>query len=262
MSSPFPGMDPYLEDPGVWPDVHTRLITGISEALGPRLRPQYFVRVEQRIYLSDENDPGRSVIVPDVRVIEKTGSGPWHPHEAVGVEVAEPIVATTLLDEEIREARLQVIDRESRQVITVIEVVSPTNKVAGARGRQSYEEKRHEVMNGGTHFVEIDLLRRGRRFTAREAIPECEYLAHVSKVSMRPKGWIWPIRLSQRLPSIWIPLKPTDPDVSLDLQEVLDLAYDRAGYDMDTDYAREPDPALNPEWAAWSDRLLREKGLR
>ena len=52
MPSPFPGMDPYLESPTIWPDVHHRLISEIQSTLNPRLRPQYVARVELRVYFS------------------------------------------------------------------------------------------------------------------------------------------------------------------------------------------------------------------
>ena len=71
MPSPFPGMDPYLEEPGLWPDVHHRLITVTSDTLAAALRPKYYVRIEERVYLSDESDPGRRVIIPDVRIADR-----------------------------------------------------------------------------------------------------------------------------------------------------------------------------------------------
>lgn len=178
------------------------------------------------------------------------------------IAVAEPIVATTLIDDEIHESRIEVIDRENGLVVTVIEVLSPSNKVPGARGRSSYLEKRQEIMNSASHLVELDLLRGGQGITVKEAIPACEYLAHVSRVQKRPKGLLWPIRLAQRLPVIPIPLRGEDPDAPLDLQEVLSAAYQRAGYDLSVDYRKEPVPTLSGDWGPWSDRLLKEKGLR
>lgn len=86
-------------------------------------------------------------------------------------------------------------------------------------------------------------------------------ISSTSRAGRHPRGRFWPIRLSQPLPSIPIPLKPDDPDVSLDLQTVLSTAYNRAGYDLSVDYAREPVPPLNGEWASWADQLLRARGL-
>jgi hypothetical protein len=264
MPSPFPGMDPYLEDPGLWPDVHHRLISEFHERLNEGLRPKYYVRVEERVYISDENDPGRSVIVPELRVAGRPGhEGKSLPTQGESaVEVVKPVFSTTLIDEDIHEAYLVVIEREQRSVVTVIEVVSPTNKVAGSRGRECFEQKRKEVMNSPSHWVEIDLLRAGVRLAAREPLPACEYLVYVSEVSKRSKGLVWPIRLRQRLPVVLIPLKPEDQPVRLDLQVVLDTAYDRAGYDLQIDYNSDPVPPLPAEWTEWANRLLQGKGLR
>jgi hypothetical protein len=264
MPSPFPGMDPYLEEPGLWPDVHARLIAIASEDLGRSLRPKYYVRIEQRVYISDEGDSGRLVMVPDLRIVlrpDREGTA-FAPGGGTAVAVAEPIEAITLIEEEIHESYIEIIDREERLVVTVIEVLSPTNKVAASRGRESYETKRLDVMRSPSHLVEIDLLRRGLPLPVYGGIPPHEYLVHVSRAGRRPKASLWPIRLSQKLPPIAVPLKPEDGDVVLDLQTVLDAAYERAGYDLELDYRADPIPPLEPEWNAWAHRLLEEKGLR
>jgi len=139
-------MDPYLEEPGLWPDVHHELMSVMRELMMRRLRPKYHVRVEERVYISDENDPGREVIIPDLRIADagRDETRDWAAEEmAAGyVAVAEPVVLTTLIDDEIHEPFLEVIDRQERLVVTVIEILSPTNKVSGSRGRASYLEKR------------------------------------------------------------------------------------------------------------------------
>ncbi len=150
------------------------------------------------------------------------------PDKGLALYVAEPIVVTTLMEEEIHEARLEIIDREQHLVVTVIEIISPTNKVAGSRGRASFEQKRREVMNSSSHWVEIDLLREGVPLRIRESVPPCDYVVHVSHEARRPRGLLGQIYLSQRLPSVQIPLRPEDPEVELDLQAVLNHVYDRA----------------------------------
>lgn len=263
MPSPFPGMDPYLEDPGLWPDVHLELISEIRAILTGRLRPKYYVRVEERVYISDESDPGRRVIIPDVRIADRPEwqGGSLPPGEGGALAVAESVVVTSLFEEDIHEARLEIIDRERRQVVTVIEVVSPTNKVHGSRGRDSYLQKRAEVMNSPSHMVEIDLLRDGDPLPFHETLPPHDYLVHVSIRDRRPQARAWPILLQQRLPVVEIPLRIEDPAAPLDLQQVLNTVYDRAGYDLSVKYAAEPNPPLQGENAEWARRLLREKGL-
>jgi len=264
MPSPFPGMDPYLEEPGLWPDVHARLIAVSSEFLGQALRPKYYVRIEQRVYISDEHDSGRLVMVPDLRIAlnpNRAGQA-FAPGGGTALAVAEPIEAITLIEEEIHESYIEIVDRVERLVVTVIEILSPTNKVAGSRGRESYENKRSDVMKSPSHLVEIDLLRRGLPIPVYGGIPPHEYLVHVSRAGRRPRATLWPIRLSQKLPPITVPLKPEDGDVVLDLQAVLEAACDRAGYDFELDYSADPIPPLEGERNAWAHRLLKEKGLR
>ena len=265
MQSPFPGMDPYLESPTLWPDVHHGLISEMQATLNRRLRPQYHVRVEERVYISDENDPGRKAIIPEV---QKRGQEPiakW-PEGCFALLVpapfSEPLILTTLIEDEIHEARLEVIDTSQNSVVTVIELLSPTNKIAGSRGRASYEQKRREVMTSSSHFVEIDLLRAGDHLHTRELLPKGDYFLHVSRKDRRPKGYVWPILLPQRLPVIGIPLKEGDGDVELDLQSVLTTAYDRGAYDLEIDYRSKPTPPLCGEVATWANELLVSNGLR
>ncbi len=267
MPSPFPGMDPYLENPGLGPDVHFNLISGSQGLLSAQLRPKYLVRVEERTYITDESDPTFTLRlrVPGVEVAGRPG---WEQtpfaltSDATLLDVAEPIVATTWFEDEIHEAYLKIIDRQSRDVVMVIEILSPSNKVPGSPGRKSFEDKRREIMRSPSHWVEIDLLRGARMVPVPKKVGPHEYLAHVSKENLRPRGHLYPIRLARRLPPIAIPLKAEDPDARLDLQAVLDAAYDRVGYDLEIDYRKEPEPPLDAELAAWADQLLRSKGLR
>ncbi len=263
MPSPFPGMDPYLEDPGLWPDVHNELISQARAVLSQQLRPRYTVRIENRAYVSGEDDPGRDVIVPDVRVAQRSRrkAATLPPPGGKPPPVTEPEVLTTLLDDEMQEPYLEILDRANRRVVTVIEVVSPTNKIAGSEGRRSYQQKRSEVLRSPSHWMEIDLLRAGAAVVPRLARPY-DYVVHVSRAGQRPTGLVWRIFLEDRLPVVGVPLKPEDADAPLDLQQVLTTAYDRAGYDLDLDYRRPPSVPLTREQARWANPLLREKGLR
>ena len=265
MPSPFPGMDPFLEDPAGWPNLHVNLITEIQAVLNRQLRPNYYARAEDRVYISDQDDPGRRVIAPDVRVLarEEQPPGAWVPlGDTAAVAVAEPVELVTLIEEEIRELRVEVIDASRRQVVTVIEVLSPTNKIPNSRGQESYRRKRAEVLASRSHWVEVDLLRDGERLVAAQSMPFGDYFVHVSRVERRPSGTVWPIRLPQPLPIIPIPLRAPDPDATLDLQQVLTSIYDRSSYDLTIDYGNESIPPLPREYARGRDRLLRAKGLR
>jgi len=232
--------------------------------LTEQLRPRYYARIEDRVYISDEYDPARRVIIPDLRVVQGQSATHGAPASGSGSKtgIVEPIEVTSLVEDEIHESRVEVIDRADRAVVAVIEILSPTNKVPGSRGRDSYEQKRLDVMHSPSHFIEIDLLRDGEGFPPYEALPAHEYRVHLSRVQRRPRGLPWAIAIDQRLPSIIVPLRGEDPDAYLDLQVVLDTAYSRAAYDLEIDYRSEAVPPLPPERAKWAHDLLRSKGLR
>lgn len=233
------------------------------EFLNIAIGPKYYVRVEERVYITNEDDPGRSMLIPDLRIGErderKDASVP--PQDAA-VEMAEPVVITTLLDNEIHEPRLEVIDRETRHLVTVLEILSPSNKVAGSHGRASYQQKRREILESECHWVEMDFLRKGAAVFPRPVGRQGDYFVHVARADKRPKGFVWPILLPQRLPVVPIPLKGEDPDVKLDLQRVLDTVYDRSAYERIGDYRRPPEVPLPEQYEAWADQLLKSKNLR
>lgn len=262
MPSPFPGMDPYLEAPWLWPDVHAGLIVACQELLNRQLRPKYVARVESRVYIEGEDDPARKeFFVPDLRVARQKGSAkPARVKVAAGI--TEPVVVTDDAGLEIRESLLEVVALDSRTVVTVIEVLSPSNKLRGAEGRESYLKKRSEVMGSDTHWVEIDLLRRGEHLSLRRHLAPHDYLVYVSPAAMRPKGHAWPVRLDEPLPTIGVPLRPPDPDAALSLQEALTTVYERAALDLSVDSTAELTPPLPPTLMKWADKLLKKKKLR
>jgi hypothetical protein len=267
MPSPFPGMDPYLESSFLWSDVHHSLISIYREILAAQLRPKYVVKIEERVYIEDESDEESQtpVRIPDVEVAIRTGHESAQfslGDEVAQLEIAEPVVAKTWFEKVVHEAYLTIVDRTSDKAITVIEILSPANKVPKSPGRESFEEKRREVMNSPTHWVEIDLLRGKRMVRVPKKVGPHQYLIHVSRRGQRPRGELWGIRLPQRLPVIPIPLKTDDPDGRLDLQAALDAAYDRANYDLRIDYRKEPLPPLDEKLGAWADQLLGSNGLR
>jgi hypothetical protein len=255
-------MDPYLETPHLWPDVHHELISQIRSALNPRLRPHYIARVELRVYISDEDDPGREAIIPDVRIEKTRRKGTKKARTEPALAIAEPEIIPLLIDNEIEEARLEIRHVESGTLVTLIEVLSPTNKIRGSRGRESFMEKRRDTMASEVHWVEIDLLRAGDPSVTRPPLRPSNYRILVWRAGERLKGRYWPVSVRQPLPVVGIPLRGKDPDVPLDLGAVLNAAYDNAGYDATIDYRREPDPPLGREDRAWADKLLRKRGVR
>jgi hypothetical protein len=262
MPSPFPGMDPYLETPHLWPDVHHELISQIRGELNPRLRPHYVARVELRVYISDDDDPGREVLIPDVRVERAKGKRRKKPKPAAALAIAEPIIVPLLIDDEIEEARLEIKHVETGALVTIIEVLSPTNKIRGSRGRKSFMEKRQETLASDVHWMEIDLLRTGAPSVTRPPLQVSDYRILVSPAGERTKGRYWPVSVRHPLPVVGVPLRVSDADVPLDMGQVLHAAYDHAAYDLSIDYRQPPDPPLSDEDAAWADHLLRKRRLR
>jgi hypothetical protein len=258
MPSPFPGMDPYLENPAIFPNFHLQMISHIQGSLNRVLRPKYLACVEERVYISAEDDPGRKLIIPDVEIRQSShkaalASTASRRASTAVLDVAEPIIATSLIDDEIHEHLLNVTDVATKKIIAVIEILSPTNKCVGAAGRKQYLTKRRDLMSSESHFIEIDLLRDGKSTFDRDILPAHHYAVHVSRVEMRPKAKFWPILLKQRLPVIDIPLKKGDPDALLDLQAVFNTAYEFGAYDLAIDYGKPPKlplPRIIQKWAA------------
>jgi hypothetical protein len=268
MPSPFSGMDPYLEDPDLWPDVHAELITDVRQHLTPKLLPNYVARVEQRTYLFDQDDPASELyVVPDARILEREWPAAQQPSAGLSatgtLAIADPIDVTGLVVREVRQRYLEIRDRTNQRVVTVIEILSPSNKVTGSASRRAFEAKRQEVSESDASWLEIDLLRRGSPTINFANVPRSAYRAYADRTLTDGRQQLaWPIRLRERLPVLPVPLKPGEADVTLDLQAVLQAAFERAAYDQNINYGRPSNPPLNPDDAEWADALLREKGLR
>jgi len=263
MPSPFPGMDPYLERPSLWPDVHNKLISELQTELNPRLPAKYVATVEARIYVMDEGDSGRKILGPDLRIEKSAIPRASRSTKAAAVlEVAEPLEYLLAFDEEISEAYLTIQDREKNSLVAVIELLSHTNKMAGSAGRASFLEKKREVLASDVHWIELDLLRGGERIPTAPPLVASDYRITVSRGNARKTARYWPIQVRQKLPAIGIPLRGKETEIPIDLGTVLNTAYDRAAYQRSIDYAQPPDPPLAAADARWANAMLRSNGLR
>jgi len=254
----FPGTDPYLEAPRIWPGVHSRFIVYLADHLQPLIRPRYIAAVEERVFVQG---PEQREIIPD------TWLKRHRPEEKLAAATAVLDVDTPVVMQvpelEIHESYVQILDRESEQcVVTVIELLSPTNKFPGA-GQASYLAKQREVRGSQTHLVEIDLLRAGQHVLA---VPEWaargsgpyNYLICVNRAEGKRDRFEWyPRQLRQRLPRIRVPLAGGDPDVMLDLQGVLAQTYEAGSYRERLRYDRPCIPPLPAEDQAWADEFIR-----
>jgi hypothetical protein len=255
MPSPFPGMNPYLEQNDTWDDFHPSFLMHARDSLTGKVGPNYLVKIEVRLLLHELSAVERRFVGrADVGVTTLPGTVPTaRPASAVIAPVQLQLPAVEIE----RHISIEIRDRRNRRVVTVIELLSPSNKAPGS-DRDDYLAKRRQVLAGMTHLVEIDLRRGGTR-PALPELPPCDYYVLVSRYEQRPKLDLWPIGLRERLPVIPIPLLLPDPDVTLDLQAVLDHTYDAADYGKYI-YDEMPEPPLRDEEAAWAQALVPTTG--
>ena len=246
MPSPFPGMDPFIEGQ-LGGDFHLSMISVIREALVPQLIPGYQAQIKQRACL-EQTGNGTSQIRPDVSVWE---TGPGGSASAGATATLEPAILNLPEFLEWEEGYIEIRRRSDKELITVIEVLSPTNK--SQNGRQEYLKKRRALSRSSVHLVELDLLRGGQRLPMNEELPPADYYAFVGREEIRPKAEVYSWTLNHVLPIIPIPLSEDDPDVMLNLQEVLNTVYDRAAYQISLDYERGIEPGLDEARQAWGD---------
>ena len=258
MPSPFPGMNPYFETADSWSDFHERYLVFAANALGKQVGEEFYVRVNQNVYGQDASTASVELIGrPDVYVARSTSGASATPPSASATPHARITPASTLvrLAEELAEEEsfLEIRDRRSREVITVIELLSPTNKQPGEK-RDQFLAKRRRVLASQSHYVEIDFLRGWPRLPLR-GLPVCDYYAMVSRAEMRPNAELWTMGLRDGLPTLPIPLREGVPDAPLDLQALLHDLYDAGEYRKSV-YDSEPEPPLSPADTAWARTLI------
>ncbi len=261
MPSPFPGMDPYIERPPLWPDFHDSLIAGIRAALQPLLRPRYAAITQDRLYVLESGRP----IWPDVALLRTPG--PQQP-PAASVAVLEPDAPAVfeLWREEIREPVLHIVEiAADNRVVTAIEILSPSNKKPGP-GRDSYLAKREEFWQAGTNLVEIDLLREGDP-TVRIPLEKLQQLRPWHYLVTVTRRWpslqeVYAIPLQRPLRRVSIPLAGSDPDVVLDLQAVFTRCWDEGPYPALLRYDSPPPGPFTAEEAKWCEEFLGRAGFR
>lgn len=259
MPSPFPGMDPFIESQR-WMDFHTTFATVIREMLMPQVRPRYAVEVEEYVYLAREGEDPDRLIEPDVALVEASPQPAIGPRSSSGTaSLIAPVTHTVPVPRRHRQKFLTIRNRQWRDVITVIEVLSPWNKTPGD-GRNEYLVKRANIFCAMVHLVEIDLLRGGQRLPTREPLEAADFYAFICRKQRLPQVDVYPWTLRQRTPVIPIPLAGEDPDVPLDLQAAFTTTYDRAGYDYSLDYQRPVEPPLDSSTADWARSILPNQG--
>lgn len=263
MRPPFPGMDPWLEDPELWPNVHNSLVAAIRDDLGPLLRPRYFVDLESRTTVLTGRDEDR-LYSPDLAIF--AGNVDATPSET-GVAVIESVatkpyrVMVKIPDFEIEETFLTIRELPGRRVVTVLEILSPTNKRT-EDARKDYLEKRRNLIVAGANFVEIDLLRAGKPMPPDERRHRSDYRILIFRPRLGRIAELYGFSYRTEIPPIPVPLLPQDAEPALDLNRILHNLYDRAGYDLAIDYRQPPRPRLRNEDQAWAESIIAQAAPR
>ena len=273
-TNPFPGMNPYLERAGLWPDVHNSIIVGLRDFLAARLQPEYVVRMQQRVYVSaaPEGNGGQPQYrIPDTIVLAGAGAVPAGaaasaapasaPARTVEGETPADAIAVQMPSVELeRQHYLEVLRVGNREVIAVIELLSPANKWGD--GRQEYLAKRAAVKVSTAHLVEIDLLRAGAPMPVIGDVPARSYRILVRDARRSPAAELYPFGVRQAIPGFVLPLADGSEGVGVDLNRVVNGVYVAGAYWLDIDYRVDPEPPLSEDDRRWLDGLLRGQGLR
>lgn len=247
MKTPFPGMDPYLEHPSLWPDVHNSLITAMRDEIAPRIAPAYYVCVESRAYvIKPEGDffLGR----PDLSIATATS---LQPVLAPVMEVEDVTVLEVEFptDEEISHYYLEIREVQTHELITAIELLSPVNKV-DARGREEYLMKRAEALGSLTNYIELDLLRVGKPMPVSKTVAS-DYRILVSRGWRRGRGQLFAFGVRNPIPDFPLPLQRGEPEPLIPLNRVLHELYARARFDLRIDYTHPAVPPLPDAYKEW-----------
>ena len=283
-ANPFPGMNPYLETPALWPNVHTSIIVGLRNFLAPRLRPEYGVGIEERVHISAEpggngsGDGNADIRIPDAVVLAAATAAPspaGAPSPAAAPSASTPrrfpaperskdAIAVHLPPTDLfRQRYLEVRRANNRQVVAVIELLSPTNK--DGYGRQEYLAKRAAVLSSPAHLVEIDLLRAGQRMPViGDDVPDTDYRILVANARRtEPVADLYPFGIRQPIPDFVLPLAQDAEGIAVNLNSVVNQVYADGSYDLDIDYQQAPpEPPLSDDDRRWLDALLRAQALR
>jgi hypothetical protein len=220
-------MDPYLEDEKLWSVFHHHLVMGLYQLLLPGLVDRYRARVGQRQY------------------------------------VTEQALFTSVVREEHQEEYIEIRQRTDGRLVTLVDVVSPTNKTTPS-GRQAYLKKRTEGKQGGANLVELDLVLQGTPTLeySRDGLPDWDYAVTVTRATQPERYEIYTATLQKRLPRFRLPLASDDRDTVLDLHTAFTRCYEQASFANQIDYRRDPSVPLNDDDRRWLNELLKQQKLR
>ena len=268
VTSPFPGMDPFLEINPRWEVFHGWFIRKLAEqSMGRARELGCEVEVERSVY--GREPTGELVLLgePDLLAeqLPRSGFSDWG-RDRGGVALAEPrAIHEVVLDPDQLEQYKQqyIVVREAGdwpRALAVVELLSLANK-QGNYARK-YREKRSRFLSSMTHFMEIDFLRAGEN-PSRDLFPELPptpyfiFVARKTGMGRNEEGY--PLRLQDPLPVIGLPLGPGRPDLPLDLAAAFRSAYDlshRPSLQRSYQENQVPDPPLDDPDREWLTQIL------
>jgi len=246
-------MDPYLEG-ALWTTFYFGFGAELLRQLAPRLRPRYLALPVERLVLDEVSDLHITTasIYPDLSILP---TQPLHETQAASLATMAPLQRATVMPQAVPHVSIEIRDTAQRQLVTAIEILSPTNK--RGEGRAEYLAKRRRLLLSSAHLIELDLLREGQRVPMQEPLPAAPYFVFLSRAERRPVLDIWPVALSQALPEIQVPLLNGDADLGLDLQAAFTATYDLLGYNLLVDYRQPPSPPLEPVLQQMAEVLIK-----
>lgn len=263
--SPFPGMDPYLEDTHIWSGFHHSLAEEIKAALNANIGPKYYADVDVHTVFEEVGIATAKTVYPDVGVFEPTTPGarmvaPGAALTMTTMTIPPAPMQRLVLSAQIKLRSVRVFVTETDELVTSVEILSPYNKRGD--GLAEYRRKRSKILNSPVHLVEIDLLRGGQRPGSEVNDPtlkDTDYILLVNRSREHDSqriSEIWPVALNEPLPVIPAPLLYPDPDAPLDLNSITQAVFKRAGYTWRIDYQQPvPPPKLRPTMVAWLEQV-------
>jgi Protein of unknown function (DUF4058) len=227
MPSPFPGMDPYLEDEALWQHFQHQLVAGLYQILLPGLVDRYRARIQQRIYTTEE-----------------------------------PLF-TSIIRQERQEEFIEIRQRSDGRLITLVDLASPINKSL-SQGRAAYHETRRQARAQNASIVELDLVLQGQPLLdySRDGLPEWDYAVTVTRCTQPERYEIYTSTLLKRLPRFKVPLASDDRDTVLDLQATFARAFDQGSFGTKIDYSRDPSTKTTDVQRQWIGEWLKQMRLR
>jgi hypothetical protein len=227
MPSPFPGLDPYLEDDKHWPDFNHQLIACLYQILLPGLVDRYKARMDHRRY------------------------------------VTEHALFISVVREQHAEDFIEIRHRTENRLVTVVEMATPANKTT-PEGRKSLLDKRAQSKAVGANFVEIDLVLQGQPLLAftRAGHVDWDYAVTVTRATHPERFEVYSGNLQKPLPRFKLPMAGDDRDTLVDLQTAFTRCFDQCGFPAKINYQRNPPATLRDDYRQWVHDLLKQKKLR